>query len=124
MRLRNKKTGAIVYVNKLGLSYNQVNTPFDLGLYNSLAELNAEWEDYTPQEPLIKDEKIRKAVMAWAKLNGIKEIIHKFDIGRNECCSYIHDVNCEMLEIGFKEKLPLGDNALYTITELCGEEEQ
>ena len=41
---------------------------------NSLAELNEEWEDYKPKEPLIKDEKVRKAVRAWAEANDIRYI--------------------------------------------------
>ena len=42
MKLRNKKTGEIVEPRKIGFeiySFNECN-------YNSLAELNEEWEDY------------------------------------------------------------------------------
>lgn len=66
MKPRNKKTGEIVeplssgpidlyfYLNKY--EENEV----DRKTYQSLAELNSEWEDYTPKEPLIKDEKSAK----------------------------------------------------------------
>ena len=70
MKLRNKKTGELVDAwsfydgnESLNLKYftddGQVNLE-----YNSLSELNEEWEDYEPAEPLIDDEKIRKAVRA------------------------------------------------------------
>ena len=42
-------------------------------IYN-LAELNDKWEDYKPVEPLIKDEKIRKAVRTWAEASGITKV--------------------------------------------------
>ena len=130
MKLRNKKTGKIIDLEFWGIFTDGDAIGFESEYedeneycYNSIAELNEEWEDYTPQEPLIKDEKIRKTLRAWAELNDIKDILQKVDVGRNECCSYIHDINCEMLEIGFKEKLPLGDNASYSIAELCGEKD-
>lgn len=55
MKLRNKKTGAIYKIENIDLSNNQdVSNTQDgiwLGMtkYNSLAELNAEWED-VPEE--------------------------------------------------------------------------
>lgn len=65
--------------------------------------------------PLIKDEKIRKAVRAWAEANGIEQV------------NYLYDGNCLWFgddEIGFKylEHLPLEFDKIYTIAELCGEE--
>ena len=117
MKLRNKKTGEIKILTEV------IHEAYEKHELDFLSKLNAEWEDYKPTEPLIKDEKIRKTLRAWAELNDIKDILHKVDVGRNECCSYIHDINCEMLEIGFKEKLPLGDNASYSIAELCGEKD-
>ena len=63
MRLRNKKTGVIgelsgvnrivVYEPDMPLCENSI-----LGEYDTLAELNKDWEDYKPIEPLIKDEEI------------------------------------------------------------------
>ena len=74
MKLRNKKTGEI---GKLHCDMNVIPAKYgvfeDTDIrghyweYDSLTELNDEWEDYVdPKEPLIKDEKIRKAVRAWA----------------------------------------------------------
>lgn len=43
---------------------------------DSLAELNAEWEDYAPTGPLIKDEKIRKAVIIGTTRSDYEKIKH------------------------------------------------
>ena len=80
MRLRNKKTGKIWHMPRLRQPTVQEDdisffacigehgcSMGELFSYKSLAELNADWEDYAPTEPLIKDEKIRKAVRAWAE---------------------------------------------------------
>lgn len=106
MRLRNKKTGEILELccHRDGDFREQ---------YNSLAELNEEWEDYEPTEPLIKDPKIRKAVRAWAEANDIDRVWH-------ECATCWLRGNG--LEIYFDElELEQGN---YAITELCGEEEE
>lgn len=124
MRLRNKKTGEIVeplssgpidlyfYLNKY--EENEV----DRKTYQSLAELNSEWEDYTPKEPLIKDEKIRKAVRAWAEANDITEI--NVASSGYELWGGIDDWCIHFGGNPFKDIEPLK----YTIDELCGEEEE
>lgn len=129
MKIRNKKTGEVFeafkkapidlyfYLNK----YEEGENDFDRKTYQSLAELNDEWEDYAPKEPLIKQEKIRKAVRAWAEANEISQA--KFDrrmsgfsasdAGHNFLSMISFDgfvFNCE-------------DGEYYTIDELCGEEE-
>lgn len=74
-------------------------------------------KDKNPIEPLIKDPKIRKAVMAWAEVNGIERVHYSY-VGN--ALWYGDD------EIGFKylEPLPLELSRSYTITELCGGEEE
>lgn len=65
MKLRNKKTGVICHLltTKDLEKCEIINDDYELfKSYNSLVELNEEWEDYTPAEPLIKDDKIRKIV--------------------------------------------------------------
>ena len=52
MKLRNKKTGEIVSLEGELLFDNEVML---LKQYNSLAELNEEWEDYEEPESTIKD---------------------------------------------------------------------
>lgn len=129
MKLRNKKTGEIVDVESLGhaeslkekygyqvtlswkTEYENLSQCKD---YESLAELNEEWEDYEPTEPLIKDEKIRKAVRAWAEATGTKSVNYWGDL---ESCQ--NDAS-----IDFQNGLGLKSGDDYTIEELCGEEEE
>lgn len=124
MKFRNKKTGEVFesfrrggpidlyfYLNKY--EENEV----DRKTYQSLAELNDEWEDYVQKEPLIKDEKVRKAVRAWAEANGIDGCI---------CKEEIHCITFETergMFISFEDADPIPPEGNYTINELCGEEE-
>ena len=127
MRLRNKRTGEIIEADSgysdglIALSYVKGNVHID-DSFSSLAELNDEWEDYTPQEPLIKDEKIRKAVRAWAEANDIKEASAYL----SSHYWYLRAFNENEAGIdfwGWKMPIPLIENHRYTIAELCGEEE-
>ena len=125
MKLRNKKTGEIVeplssgpidlyfYLNKY--EENEV----DRKTYQSLAELNADWEDYAPKEPLIKDEKIRKAILAWAELIPSAQVRYDHSYGR----FYTHSDYIQPYSISFPVILGLDETKDYTIAELCGEEE-
>lgn len=69
--------------------------------------------------PLIKDDKIRKAVRAWAEANNAGRV----DIQNNYCLSTVEDADMDIVFASpiFKE---LDHNVSYTITELCGEEER
>lgn len=131
MKLKNKKTGEVIDLNIANIkaqfgTISVIPEPAILGgdeyVYHSLAELNDEWEDYEPKEPLIKDEKIRKAVRAWAEANEISQAqfdryTSRFsgrDAGNNFLSMISFDgfvFNCE-------------DGKYYTIDELCGEEEE
>lgn len=111
MKLRNKKTGKI-------FDWREDLMPFGLGLPHpkSLAEFNEDWEDYKPVEPLIKDEKIRKAVRAWADVNGISDCV---------CKEEIHCITFETergMFISFENVDSIPPEGNYTIEELCGEE--
>lgn len=79
---------------------------------------------YNPAEPLIKDEKIRKAVRAWAEADGINKLLVIKMAGRLE----ISDGSPHLIYISFhanKETMDsLNDRTYYTIDELCGEEEE
>lgn len=133
MRLRNKKTGEIVDVESLGHA-NSLKEKYGYQVtlswrteyenlsqckeYNSLAELNNDWEDYKPAEPLIKDEKVRKAVRAWAEANGIDGCV---------CKEEIHCITFETergMFISFENADPIPPEGNYTIAELCGKEEE
>lgn len=82
MKLRNKKTGEVVVeINKIGLVWNKYGMPAEIGQYDSIAELNEEWEDYNPIDELVEQAKARarqnligedlekccKALEAWAR---------------------------------------------------------
>lgn len=118
MKLRNKKTGKVTDNIFIYDGFICVDVwKGDSGTYASLAELNEEWEDYKPTEALIKDEKVRKAVRAWAEANKIN---------RCKCNDEIHCITFEtergmFISFEYADPIPPGGN--YTITELCGEEE-
>ena len=121
MKLKNKKNGEVVEW------FNNTDGAFP----NSLAELNEEWEDYKPAEPLIKDEKIRKAVRAWA--DNLRESMCDGEITfyvDNPYCTFQADVwknynNRAIAEIDLVfDHNELDDGKIYTIAELCGEEEE
>lgn len=117
MRLRNKKTGEIVELSIYGIEVHirKEEQPF----YHSLAELNEEWEDYKPAEPLIKDEKIRKAVRAWANsFDDVDEIKASDDYKEFWIDGYLIE-----FERSFNEVERGHTYRRTNITELCGEEE-
>lgn len=123
MKLRNKKTGEAVYVDfQIPIS----NSKQVLGAYSvtSLKELNESFEDYKQAEPLIKDEKIRKAVRAWAEAN-VRDLFKVINEHFN-CCKIIGykdggNTSCDKIE--FSITIAGADkNYYYTLDELCGEE--
>ena len=69
MKLRDKKTGEILETGEHVATVWKKMGYCDHYSYNSLAELNENWEVYNPIEPLIKDEKARKAVRSWYGIN-------------------------------------------------------
>lgn len=109
MKLLNKKTGEIVNTWPLVINAN---------LYDSLAEVNEIYEDYEePKEPLIKDEKIRKAVRAWAEANNSTQmVLDGFHLASDE---YGNDIE---FSVCWSDNIKHGE--WYNITELCGEEEE
>lgn len=82
------------------------------------------FEEIKPAEPLIKNEKIRKAVRAWADANDLltfKVVNEHFDcfkiIGYGD-----HNISSR---IEFKSTIAHANkDQFYTIAELCGEEEE
>ena len=119
MRLRNKKTGEVkkMWKDNICLSFSDCNK-----VYYSLAELNQEWEDYKPAEPLIKDEKIRKAVRAWAEANEISQAQFDRYISGFSASDDEHNILSMISFDGFV--FMFVDGKIYTIAELCGEEEE
>lgn len=109
MKLKNKKTGEIVRSDYIAVSHDGIDDR-----YHSLAELNEKWED--AKEPLIKDEKIRKAVRAWAEACGDDCYYISSDYQMNDGSGY----TIEFFNDPFKDM----ERRHYTIKELCGEEEE
>lgn len=117
MKLRNKKTGEIKIIDEVLLIRDDDGDCWSEGRYASLAELNDEWEDET--EPLIKDEKIRKAVRAWAEVCGLSYVTYK------QASNEFYDPDTRgAFAIRFRlipVEVYLEDGGCYTIAELCGE---
>lgn len=127
MKLRNKKTGEVFESFKRGPidlyfypNEHKGGDDIERETYQSLAELNDEWEDYAPKEPLIKDEKIRKAVRAWADANNFLDDIEVHSLTAGTRFSIGH-YDIEFLGYFIYD---LESNKTYTIAELCGEEEE
>lgn len=70
--------------------------------------------DSEPTEPLIKGEKVRKAVRAWADVLGVKRASYSSPDGE-----FYSGMNC--MRLGQINRL---ESDTYTIAELCGEEEE
>ena len=128
MKLRNKKTGEIIDLGSITIfecSSKTLGISESIDDFHTIAELNEEWEDYKPAEPLIKDEKIRKCAKLWLEINEIYSVTYHERRGggsyleldnmpmRNGCCIVFQDLIEE-----------LKDGETYTIDELCGEEEE
>ncbi len=115
MKLRNKTTGEIVHVWEIIIEGRA---------YNSLAEIKEDYEDIHPKEPLIQNEKIRKAVRAWADVVDGSPVCFYEDTG------YEGVGRLKIYTKGYPAIFDLGhqfyelelDNQ-YTIDELCGDEE-
>lgn len=78
------------------------------------------FEEIKPTEPLIKDEKIRKVVRAWAELASSAQV--RYD--RSEGEFYASSNYVMPCSISFPARLGLDEMTDYTIAELCGEEEE
>lgn len=112
----NKKASAEARVIAMYLDSDGVMQVDGYDTVEDLMDDYAAYEKYEPpKEPLIKDEKIRKAVRAWAEVNGAKEL--KYIVDENSLQDIFRN------SISFNRVLDLKDGYTYTITELCGEEE-
>ena len=141
MNLRNKKTGETGYylhthrdhntgilkvaVLKDGVPFSEFKPHEPIYDYGSLAGLNKDWEDCPPAEPLIKDDKIRKIIKAWAKVNKIAGVCAVPIKDAEGACLYWELESIEWGQpttICFRGELPdtLEDLGTYTIEELCG----
>lgn len=129
MKLRNKKTGKITEIEEVNLVVmnDECDCYESFAEYHSLAELNADWEDYEPKEPLIKDAGARDVMRLWAKVNRIPTNATTIEYHFVESlCGTESEFWDNNLHIMFYGKI--APNAvhgkIYTIAELCGEEEE
>lgn len=123
--LRNKKTGEIADSNMNAGAFGiyTVHNKDKSWCYTRPEQINEEWEEYEPKEPLIKDKKTRKAVKAWAEINAIRQVAYIESLNRESCClTGIEDDRGYCIEfIGWIPTLK--DCGEYSIAELCGKEE-
>lgn len=121
MKLRNKVTGEVWDIGKILTN--------DYPSYDRLNDITEDFEDI--QQPLIKDEKIRKAVRAWADYHNITKVDCRIgDWDHAGMCIYdsvlqFYSSRDRIVIQFFKDAN--GENikeGTYTIAELCGEEEE
>lgn len=122
--LRNKKTGAIFTKPLISVAPYSVDVRgCHIKTYRSIDELLEEWEDYKPKEPLIKDEKIRKAVRAWADGNDIDTDEQFYVTSPTFDNKFLTIEKGGLMLSSYYDDESIKDGS-YTIAELCGEEEE
>lgn len=130
MKLRNKTTGEIVdWMAQVGCDESRaifnkeliIKTETATYFYQDLFGFMRDWE-CEDNQPLIKDEKIRKAVKAWADANDFErlEVTHS-----RKHTLRVMDEN-QAVEIFFfrKDGIAEIDERVYSLSELCGEDEE
>ena len=143
MQLRNKKTREIGDLLGLKVSAGIIwlNIKFQgrepmTYCYNSLAELNEEWEDYKPVDPIF-DEKIRRGIRAWWDMQGnpFKSACVLLIGGNKDLDGFYHwtiygyirngeEKMSTKLEFRTKKLYAYNPRHDYTKEELCGEGEE
>ena len=113
------KAGEIFYLSDIGNLIHESDgvVAYSWSTIDKFPNILTDWfEEIKPAEPLIKDEKIRKAVRAWAEANDITEI--NVASSGYELWGGIDDWCIHFGGNPFKDIKPLK----YTIDELCGDE--
>ena len=114
MKIKAKKI-RIEFNNSSG-DYWEASCEIGLEFDEAIRMITRAWEEHDASaEPLIKDEKIRKAVRVWADGNNIESVHYD---------AFWRGFRRKNSSITVWEELPLEDNEVYTIAELCGEEEE
>ena len=128
MKLRNKETGEIKEWQRVGaIDYGELNEVYDSAEYNSLAELNDEWEDYEQTKPYIEDEKKRNLVRDWAEAFRVTKV-YVCGIGDGKEYIELYAPYNGVTDGRIRISIPAQDGVWigkeYSITELCGKEEE
>ena len=114
-KLRNKKTGEIYAMWHICIGGEEIT---------SVKQFNDTFEDYEPAEPLIKDDKVQKAIRAFCEVTQEKKrifVIKQF--GRGSAEFSVGGRYAIRLPLSYESMDALEDGRNYTLTELCGEEE-
>ena len=127
-KLRNKNAGFIVKFLSLELvdedemefTYELPNGHENARSYSSLEKFKEAWEIYEPVEPLLEDEKIRKALRAVYDASPYRDNVIYFD-GRWTFRGDKFEVMFDDREIKIKGWT---EGKAYHIEELCGEEKE
>lgn len=119
-KLRNKKTGEIKSIEEI------IRDAFLSNELDSLKSIDTNWEDvdgtHDTNIPLIKDERIRKAVIAWAKANSQQTRVTYHQLDETHSC--INFIDFGGLIIEFNKTIDdLTSGRTYDFEELCGGEE-
>lgn len=118
MKLRNKKTGEIKEYTHTMTSYH---VPIKGGYEIFTPWKPEEWEELEDvEEPLIKDERIRRAVRAWVEIGKYERVY--YDRAYNRLADDHDFVHC--IEFAIDPCPEAESGRCYTLTELCGEEEK
>lgn len=128
MKLRNKKTGKRGdYLIETGgdvLNVRNYYNDYEFYQYFSTTKFYEEWEDYKPAEPLIENEKARKAFVAWVEANGASgedEVTFEKGIEQGfRLFAYQGDITATITFSNIDFGLESGKK--YTVAELRGEE--
>ena len=145
MKLRNKKTGEVfdALIRERGCagsysiivcdiksyeqSKNTLNaTHFVLDEYETLTELNEDWEDYKPAEPIINETDVRHILKLWASTNHIPHNSNEIEVCVIDSQKgTITQFYSDGLYAHFWGKVAPDaiSGKCYTIDELCGEDE-
>ena len=121
----NKKAGAEARVIAMYLDSDGVMQVDGYDTVEDLMDDYAAYEEYNPpKEPLIKDEKIRKAVRAFSEVIQEKKHILVIKLYERGIAEFSNG-NCFWMRLPVSSETmnALEDRTYYTITELCGEEE-
>lgn len=135
MKLRNKKTGEVIDAGcqttlngNFWITRNSRGKQIYINFYESLAELNKEWEDYCEPKPLPLPKDIKHMLKTWAEYSGIERIGFQIigepdEEGDHWFYRFVGEkMVTDQYEIYIASKIKFNlEEKYYTTYELCGE---
>lgn len=127
MKLRNKKTGKVGDLIGTNRAAGVICIDIDFHdgepkeyCYFSIAELNEDWEDYRPKEPLVGERSQRAVLRAAARLSGTDvATVFRSDIAGIVVFDFRGQCRVELKD----KSINVAKRGVYTTEELCGSEE-